>query len=247
VGKACAAVLAKLSVRTTVFDISFDADPGSAVNSTVVDVRDQQQFARAVRTIDGLNGLVACAALPPFHPNSLEILDTNLFSLLENIETFLEYCRAPAMIVLFSSVAGFRCQWPLRVVELYERGTSAGEIRAQEIGFLGGLSGNDAYSFSKRMIAELTIPVARQLVTRHVCVNTILLGPTTSPAADWMMENDSARWEMVIGECPLGAPIDVTAVANAVAFLVSSDARYMTGSVVRIDSGWSLFQSLTTC
>jgi 3-oxoacyl-[acyl-carrier protein] reductase len=100
-------------------------------------------------------------------------------------------------------------------------------------GTVGSSPGGGAYTGSKAAIEQFTMALAKELGARGVTVNTVLPGVTQT---DGLVLSDAVVAQMV-AQTPLGrlgAPRDV---ADAVGFLVSDDARWITGHHLRVAGG----------
>jgi 3-oxoacyl-[acyl-carrier protein] reductase len=97
-----------------------------------------------------------------------------------------------------------------------------------------GNAGQVSYAASKAGLIGLTRTLARELASRAVTVNCVSPGfIETEMTARF---NDEARAELV-GRIPLGRIGSPNDVAQAVRFLVSPAASYVTGQVVRVNGG----------
>jgi 3-oxoacyl-[acyl-carrier protein] reductase len=97
-----------------------------------------------------------------------------------------------------------------------------------------GNAGQVAYAATKAGVLGLTKSLARELGSRNICVNAVSPGliETDMSAALTEQEREGIRAQIPLGRA--GNPDDV---AGAVAFLVSSEAAYITGQVIRINGG----------
>lgn len=100
-----------------------------------------------------------------------------------------------------------------------------------------GNAGQANYSASKAGLIGLTKSVARELSSRNICVNAIAPGfiatDMTNELSDGTMEK--AKETIPLGR--IGKPEDI---ANAVAFLASDRADYITGQVLCVDGGMAM-------
>lgn len=100
-----------------------------------------------------------------------------------------------------------------------------------------GLKGNISqtnYAAAKAGIIGFTKSAARELASRNVTVNAVAPGFIDT---DMTAELSEKIKEVMLQEIPagrMGTPEDV---ANAVAFLVSDQAAYITGQVLSVDGG----------
>ena len=99
------------------------------------------------------------------------------------------------------------------------------------------MPGSAAYGTSKGAVRTLTKAVAMDYVKYGIRVNSIHPGSMATPFAVPYLENEETR-AAVLGRTPMGRPAEPVEVARAVAFLVSADSSYMTGSELVVDGGW---------
>lgn len=91
------------------------------------------------------------------------------------------------------------------------------------------------YAASKAALEVLTFTLARELGPRQVTVNVIEPGIIKTDLARSIVERDGGRAESVLVPTQrLGEPGDI---AGAVKYLLGPDARWVTGSMFRIDGG----------
>ena len=98
------------------------------------------------------------------------------------------------------------------------------------------------YAASKGAVQALTLSAAVELAPRGIRVNDVAPGMTKTPLYDtWLAGSpDPARSEReVVSRIPLGRLASPEDVAAAVAYLVSDDARYVTGATIKVDGGYT--------
>ena len=102
---------------------------------------------------------------------------------------------------------------------------------------LYGNAGQVNYAASKAGIIGLTKSAAKELAPRGITANAVAPGFIETDMTQAMGEKaiEAVRGRIAMKE--FGKPQDV---ANAVCFLVSDEARYITGQVLAIDGGMSL-------
>jgi 3-oxoacyl-[acyl-carrier protein] reductase len=100
-----------------------------------------------------------------------------------------------------------------------------------------GINGNPGqvnYSASKAGLIGLTKTLAKEFGSRGVTVNAVAPGFIRTAMTDKLSEEDKAKYTENVSLGRMGTPLDV---ANAVLFLASSMADYITGQVVVVDGG----------
>jgi len=97
-----------------------------------------------------------------------------------------------------------------------------------------GNAGQANYCASKAGLLGLTKSVARELARRNVTVNAITPGFIVTDMTDGM--TDKAR-EAMTEQIPLGRLGEAEDIANAVLFLASDQASYITGQVLGVNGG----------
>jgi NAD(P)-dependent dehydrogenase (short-subunit alcohol dehydrogenase family) len=104
----------------------------------------------------------------------------------------------------------------------------------------GGLSGTAAYAASKGAVLALTKNAARVLGERGIAVNTVAPGATRTPMIADVFRNESHR-KRVESMSAMGRTGEPAEIAAAIAFLVSQDASYITGSTLVADGGLVMY------
>ncbi len=119
-----------------------------------------------------------------------------------------------------------------RMVDL---GGGAIVLLASMMSFTGGFNVS-AYAATKGGVAQLAKALSNELAGRGVRVNAVAPGyvetEMTASIEDWRREEIDAR-------IPLGRFAQPAEIAGVIAFLLSDDARYVTGAVVPVDGGFS--------
>jgi 3-oxoacyl-[acyl-carrier protein] reductase len=97
-----------------------------------------------------------------------------------------------------------------------------------------GQMGQANYSAAKAGLIGLTKATARELASRSITVNAVapgfVLTELTQDLPDALKDEITAR-------TPLGRFGETTEIANAVAFLASDEAAYITGQILAVDGG----------
>ena len=100
----------------------------------------------------------------------------------------------------------------------------------------GDDSPQDAYGASKAALLRLSKSLAIQFAADGIRSNAILPGPVMSPMqARW--DKDKAALRAVADHVPLGRVGSTQDIANAVLFLLSDNASFITGAELVVDGG----------
>ena len=197
------------------------AMPGSGHEIVVADAAVSEQLQPVVqigRKRGGYSGAVVCAGAHVVRPISVLNREMIAQSFEANVTTALlatgafakAACKEGGGMVWLSSVAAMR-------------GTATFSV----------------YAAAKGALISAARVAAVELASRHIRVNVIAAGVVESPMSDgWLAllneeQKTALKHRHLLG---IGQPEDV---AGVIAFLLSDDARWMTGSVVTADGGLS--------
>jgi 2-deoxy-D-gluconate 3-dehydrogenase len=188
----------------------------TAERATGIDLSDLEQARAAVDRLDRIDGLVANAGTIA-RAGALElpleewqrVVDLNLTS----------------VFVLAQAAAR----------KMVGQGGGAIVLLASMLSFTGGFNVS-AYAASKGGVAQLAKALSNELAGRGVRVNAVAPGyvetDMTSTIEDWRRKEIDER-------IPMGRFAQPAEIADVIAFLLSDDARYVTGAVVPVDGGFS--------
>jgi 3-oxoacyl-[acyl-carrier protein] reductase len=99
-----------------------------------------------------------------------------------------------------------------------------------------GFEGLVHYCTSKSGVNGFTKALALELAKKNITVNAVAPGAIETPGSQ-MTEELKNNTVNLIPLKRIGSPLDI---ANAVLFLVSDEASYITGQVIVVDGGWTL-------
>jgi 3-oxoacyl-[acyl-carrier protein] reductase len=110
-------------------------------------------------------------------------------------------------------------------------------INITSVSGIAGQAGQTNYSASKAGIIGLTKSLAREIASRNITVNAVAPGFVLTDLTKDLPQDLVSQLNNFI---PLGRWGEVQEVANAVAFLASDDATYITGHVLNVDGGMAM-------
>jgi len=123
----------------------------------------------------------------------------------------------------------------LRVMLRQEGGGSV--LNISSISGEVGMAGQSNYSASKAGMIGLTKALAKEVASRKVTVNALALGLVSTEMAGAL---DESYREKILAQIPLGRFAEAEEIARIACFLLSDDARYITGQVIQVDGGLAM-------
>jgi glucose 1-dehydrogenase len=94
---------------------------------------------------------------------------------------------------------------------------------------------NTAYNGAKAAVNQMARTWAAELIGAGIRVNVVEPGWTDTPGERTLYSEEQIQQEG--SKLPMGRLASASEIANAVRFLVSDDAAYITGTCVRVDGG----------
>lgn len=101
-----------------------------------------------------------------------------------------------------------------------------------------GMQGTVAYCASKGGVVQLTHASALDLASLGIRINAIAPAFITTKMTEGVLGDDGFN-QMVKANTPLGYVGEANDIANAALYLASDEAKYVTGTVLHVDGGWT--------
>ncbi|MBI5584993.1 MAG: 3-oxoacyl-ACP reductase FabG [Deltaproteobacteria bacterium] len=101
-----------------------------------------------------------------------------------------------------------------------------------------GGKGEIAYATAKAGLIGFTKSVAKEVGRYNIGVNAVLPGLTATPAIATLMAEKFK--EQILAQTPLGRMARPEEIAQAVIFLASDEASYITGACLEVSGGWEM-------
>ncbi len=232
-GNAMARQLAEKGAHIVMWDIVARAEAAeaiqrvaahdAAVEYTEVDVRDRAAVDAAIADLPQLDIVCSNAGIVEAQP-FLALSQENWQNHLDiNLTGCFNVCQAAARKMVADGTAG----------RLILTSSWVGAIPWPEI---------SAYTVSKAGVNMLVKQMARELAAHGILVNAVAPGIVNAGLAGRQLREEPQYAARVAKVIPLLEPGSPEEIAAAVLYLASPQTAYMTGSILTLDGGCSLFQ-----
>jgi NAD(P)-dependent dehydrogenase (short-subunit alcohol dehydrogenase family) len=194
---------------------------GAGNHAIVADIADEAQLGLIIKfgkDHGGYHGGVCCAGLHEMRPFSLLKTENLLASFCANVLTAVNTTKALAKAA---------------------NSDGAGVVWLSSVAAIRGTAGFTAYASAKGALISAARVAAVELARKKIRINVVVAGVVETPMSEgWLQllsqeQRDEIARNHLLG---IGKPNDV---ADVIAFLVSSDARWMTGTALVVDGGLS--------
>ena len=117
-------------------------------------------------------------------------------------------------------------------------------VSVASIGGMGGWPMRSAYNAAKAGLIVLTEVLATEWAQYNIRLNCVSPSVTRTDMMDSMIKSGSVTLEKYNNRTPLGRVAEVSEIAEAVLFLASGRASFITGENLRVDGGWVPYGNL---
>ena len=233
IGRATAIRLAEEGCIVGIFDLNdggaqetvrLCAQAPYKTRAYTVDVGDYDQVREAVRRFEAAAGPVDLLANIAGWDESVHFLDSS--------------------VMLWDKVIRINLYGPLNMHHVVVRGMSErgfGRVVnvSSDAGRVGS-SGESIYSACKGGIAAFTKTLARELARRGVTLNVVCPGPTDTPLFASIAQSTPKLAEALSRAIPMGRLGQPDDYPGIIAFLLSDDARFITGQTISVSGGLTM-------
>jgi 3-oxoacyl-[acyl-carrier protein] reductase len=224
IGRACAELLTERGWSVAVLDLRVPETTPSGVEAVIeVDVRDPDAvdaaLVEAEARLGPLTGAVHAAGTARVTP-------------------LVEISPKEWKLVLDVNLTG---AWNVlsAVARRFEAGAGGAFVAISSVDATRPVAGLAHYCASKAGLESLVRVAALELGHADIRVNAVAPGVVATPLMDPLLARSDVRDDF-LEHIPLGRVADPAEIASAVAFLLSADARYITGHTLVADGGMSL-------
>ncbi len=224
IGRACAELLAKRGWRVAVLDLRAPESDIAGVETVVeVDVRDTDAVEDALGDAEARIGVFDAAV----HAAGTA-----------RVTPLLEITRKEWDLVVGVNLTG---AWNVlsAVARRFSEHGGGAFVALSSVDAGRPVAGLAHYCASKAGLESLVRVAALELGSSGIRVNAVAPGVVQTPMMDPVLADPAVREEF-LEHIPLGHVAEPLEIASVVAFLLSDDARYVTGQTVIVDGGMAL-------
>ncbi|MCG5235333.1 SDR family NAD(P)-dependent oxidoreductase [Xanthobacter oligotrophicus] len=202
------------------------AELGSSHLAIRADVSVEEDVTEAMRrVVAAFGGLDAVV-------NNAGIADTHLPTVEQDAARFRKILDVDLTGVFLVSREAARVMLPRR---------SGSIVNLSSIAGITGLPRRNAYGAAKAGVVALTRSMACEFGPTGIRVNAVAPGYVETALVKALERDGRIDLGRIRRRIPLGFLAQPDDIAQAVAFLVSPAARYVTGTVLSVDGGWQAF------
>lgn len=125
-----------------------------------------------------------------------------------------------------------------QLVQMRKQGSGA-IVNNSSLGGLVGVPGRAAYHATKHGVIGLTKSAALEFAERGIRINAVCPGIIDTPMVSGMLKNETGAMQEMMRDVPAKRLGDASEVANAVVWLCSTKASFVTGQAMPVDGGYT--------
>lgn len=118
------------------------------------------------------------------------------------------------------------------------KGVRGAIVNIGSIASVGGIPGRNAYCAAKAGVLGMTRALASEWARRGIRVNAVAPGYVKTALVAKLAEQGAIDGSAIARRTPMGRMAETSEVADAIEFLISPHASYITGVVLPVDGGW---------
>jgi 3-oxoacyl-[acyl-carrier protein] reductase len=231
-GKGIGQAIAYAFVQKDIFPIIIDIDKDAARNTTSHIREMGYEAAYYVKDVSKVNDIEELVSEVIRSYERIDILINNAGILSTTMLEDLDETEWDRVLSINLKSAAFLMKQVVPVMKMNNWGRI---INISSLaGRMGGISTGCAYSASKAGLLGLSMCIARKVAQYGITVNSIAPGTTETELTRKFTENEMKN---LIGSIPVGKLIQPSGIADAVCFLVSESAEFVTGAILDINGG----------
>lgn len=119
------------------------------------------------------------------------------------------------------------------------RGNRGAIVNIGSIASFGGIPGRNAYCAAKAGVLGLTRALAAEWARSGIRVNAVAPGYVATALVAELAQKGAIDGRAVARRTPLGRMAEPAEIAQAIVFLASAAASYITGATLPVDGGWT--------
>lgn len=119
------------------------------------------------------------------------------------------------------------------------RGQRGAIVNIASIAALGGIPARNAYSAAKAGVVGMTRAMAMEWARQGLRINAVAPGYVATALVAELAGKGAIDGAAIARRTPLGRMAEPAEIAQAIVFLLSPAASYITGAVLPVDGGWS--------